>query len=287
MIEIMLFHFSTKTEEKRGTIFSKLLFGGKILTKEAATKAAAIAARGVMRSIFTPEALLQSIDTRAQSSLTDTCIMNYSHVETEQGLSRVMHNLLLLPKRGKIYEVRKIMKNFVHHVFHLEHNSDPDKYPKHGDYVKCNYKRLTRFLVMGYGLEEKAVIDGLVELCLTGDGAEITGKHSGSQCAVGYKPTDEDAIDPLTGELVYYEMIEHEGRMRKRHKNLQKCYKVALAAISIKSETKGLIKYLFADFFEFGTTMTTEGLAASPFVYWFAVTYVFSKKSLDVEGLTK
>ena len=106
--------------------------------------------------------------------------------------------------------------------------------------------------------------DGLVEICLTGDGAEITGKHSGSQCAIGYKPTDEDAIDPLTGDRMYYEMVEHEGRMRKRYMNMQKCKNVAVAAISIKSESKELIKELFGDFFQFGTTMATEGLAASP-----------------------
>ena len=113
-----------------------MLVGGKILIKEAATKVTVIAERGVTHSIFTPEALLKSIDTRAQSSLNDTGIMNYSHVETEHGLTRVMSNLLLLPKRGKIYEVLKIMNKFVHHVFHLEHNSDPAKYSKHGDYVK-------------------------------------------------------------------------------------------------------------------------------------------------------
>jgi len=116
--------------------------------------------------------------------------------------------LSLLPKRGKIYEVRKIIYEFVHYVFHLDH-----KYPKHVDYVKWDYERLIRYLLSEYCLEEVAANNGGVKICLTGDGAEIAGNESDSQCAVGYKLTDERACDPISGNLVFVKEVDQNRRI--------------------------------------------------------------------------
>ena len=51
---------------------------------------------------------------------------------------------------------------------------------------------------------------------ITGDGATILGKYSRSQFAAAFKPLDEDAIDTLTGEHIYYDMImDQDGNERK------------------------------------------------------------------------
>ena len=99
-----------------------------------------------------------------------------------------------------------------------------------------------------YKLKEKAILEGLVKLCLTGDGAEITRKQSDSQCTGGYKPTGEDARNPITGEPMYVDDVTLYGKVQRRFKNMQKCEQIVVASISIKSETYELIQDLFDEF---------------------------------------
>ena len=74
---------------------------------------------------------------------------------------------------------------------------------------------------------------------------------------------DIDAVDPLSGEPLYYETVEINGRKRIRYKNYQKVDTLALAAICLKNETKELLNAVFKDFYDFCNLLSTEGLPAN------------------------
>ena len=108
----------------------------------------------------------------------------------------------MLPFQHKITEATTFMNNFTLHLICLQHNATPEE-SDHGSFVAWDYESLLRFLVKEYGLKEKATKEGNVEVSLTGDESTIVGKYSKSQFAAGFKLTDEDAVDTLTGEPLF------------------------------------------------------------------------------------
>ena len=74
---------------------------------------------------------------------------------------------------------------------------------------------------------------------------------------------DEDAIDPLTGKHIFYDLVKDENDTnRKVFKSYQSVDHVAIAAISIKAETRKLLKDMFAPFFSFTRKLEINGLDA-------------------------
>ena len=142
------------------------------------------------------------------------------------------------------------MNTFVRHHFKSTHNSSPEN-ANDGSFVKSDYGALFCFPAKEYMLQENAEREGGIGWGVPGDGATFLGKFSARQFAVGFKPIDEDAVDLETGERLFYDMVpDSEGVVRKRYNHYQNIDYVAIAAISIKGETKKiLLKEMFGLFF--------------------------------------
>jgi len=115
-------------------------------------------------------------------------------------------------------------------------------------------------LVNEFGLTEKAVSEGGVEVAIRGDGAEICGSTADQQMCMGIQIMDIDSIDPNTNEPMYYEVVTVGGRERIEYKNFHKSDGVAVAAIALRRELVKLIKEVFSDFFKFGQELRINGL---------------------------
>ena len=74
------FHFRNYDENEHADIMGKLLFNGKIFSKQASNKASEKAARTMTSCIFHAVALLKAIDMKA-GSLNDRGIDEYAKIE--------------------------------------------------------------------------------------------------------------------------------------------------------------------------------------------------------------
>ena len=257
---LLEYHFGGKRDNKKAEILGNILLSGAVVEKESSNKVVRDIASSVARTVFTPQAICKSIDV-SNGSLNDRAVSDMARIEVNENLFNFTKGTSMLPFRGRVTEVRKIMNDFARHLFCFQHNTTPDT-AKHGDFVAWDYESLVRFLVKEYGLKEKATSKGGVVLVATGDGATYLGKYSKSQFAAGFKMVDEDAIDPITKEHIFYDLEEGEnGVQRKVFKNYQKIDHVAIAAISIKGETKKLLKEMFGPFFAFNKKISVTGLA--------------------------
>ena len=260
--ELFEFHFESKTESQRGDILGHLLFDGHLFGKETGTNVACIVAASVTRAVFSPTAIAKQIDLK-HGALNDTGVSDYARIQSDQNLFEFVRGYSLLPFRNRLTAVRKMMNDFAHYLFKIKFHSSLEQ-NKHGDFVKWDEECLLRFLVNEFKLTEKAATRGGVHSCITGDGATILGKYSNSQFATGIRILDDEAVDPKTGLPMFYDMVEDDdGRIRKKYKNYHTLENVAVTSISIKNETKQLLKDVFGDFFEFGRKIRVEGLLAN------------------------
>jgi len=262
IIKCFDYHYAKKRPKERGEILGNLLFQGGLFGDEVGKMLAGECAASVSRQVFTPQALLRSIDSSGQGSMNDAAVSDYARIEDKQGLTSHDKGKTLLPFRGHLTDVRKIMNDLAEHLFKLKHNEDK-RLRKYGDIVKWDYERLIRYLLAVYSLTQKSVTEGNTEFISRADGSEVCGKYSSSQCAIGLQIVDIDAVDPVSGQPLYYDVVEIDGRERIRYKNYQTVDTLALAGICLKNETIQLLHDVFKDFYDFCNLLAKEGLPAN------------------------
>ena len=170
------YHFAKKGKKERGEILGNLLCQGDLFGEEVGKKVAGDVAASVSRQVFTPQALLRSIDSSTQGSMNDAAVTDYARIEEQQALTSHQKGKSILPYRCQLTDVRKIMNDLAAHLFKLNHNDNTD-HRKYGDIVKWDYERLIRYLVAVYSLTEKAKTEGNVEAISRADGSEVCGKR--------------------------------------------------------------------------------------------------------------
>ena len=106
---------------------------------------------------------------------------------------------LLLSKSGVSWACG-LMNSFMSTTINIEHNKDPVK-SAFGDHILIDWEGLLYFQIGSHNFNEKAQKYG-IEVCLCGDGAELTSGNRLVQTSVGFKLTDLDARHPDTGN--YY-----------------------------------------------------------------------------------
>ena len=236
---------------------------GKLFGPKAGLEVASSVARAYTRNVFTPEAILKAIDTKCQGALNDGGVWDYAQIEKLMGPVKAKRGHALLQDHNRIGACRKILNKVAEPIFGVAHNSNPTK-SQHGDHVQVNYEKMVRYLLDGFGLRNKAVELGGVELVFTCDGATIAGAKSASQTAAGIKIMDIDAIDPDNGDKMEKMFIDavDDGNNVVLLKNYQTFKNHAMTEIILHSETKQIINDVFAEFFKFGMQLD-RGLPAS------------------------
>ena len=189
--EVMAFLFPLVDEEtptKHAHHLASLIYSGELFGKEAAIDSAFTMARQVTRAIYTGRILLKKIDLRSQGSMNDSSITELHQLESEAGISKQKRGDCLISSRHQISEYRATTNRLAKKVLEVRVNEDAEKC-KYGEFVAIDDYSMIVLALHAYGLYDIAVkayknpaVDD-VRASHNGDGAEVVGKGSKSQCA--------------------------------------------------------------------------------------------------------
>ena len=213
---------------------------------------------GLSERYFLSVRLLRASDFHT-GALNDTGMDHYAKIEAESGLTNAQQGSGMLHNRWKITQVQNIVNAFVKYLFQIR--NDPKK--PYGDLVKLDSERAFQCFVGGLGSKEKAIREG-IEWAITGNGAKIYGTKKATQIAIGFKVTDMDAIDPITGEPSCYTMEEDaDGIERIFYKDSQKTNTCIPIRVCLHAETDTVVRDCFGPQIRWYKKVVEEGLDPS------------------------
>jgi hypothetical protein len=188
MKAIVNHHLRDMADEKKAGCTAEILFNSSLFDGSSIDKVAHKVAQGVNSTVFSPVALLNTIDCHV-GSLNDTGATQYARIGSpKRGQS-------LLNKRHHLSKLRKFCNMLVDSLFQVQH----DETTRHGESICVDLERQIRFLVKQYGLKDIAVNDGGVQIAITGNGAALTtSSRKAGQTCLGIKMVDRRCRDPMT-----------------------------------------------------------------------------------------
>ena len=240
------FHFGTEkdSDKKRADILVKSVFE-EVLPKEVAVHAAKNIAVSVTSQAFNTVSILEVLDTKC-GGLNNVAVSEYARIETMLGHTTLKRGRHLLPYRNRLTKVRKCADRLTYQKFNIENN----RCGKFGDTVKLDFEKQLRYMLLVYGLTDRAK-EGGVEWGISFDGADMTKNKKTQHCSFGYVNTDKEATD-LNGKKLFYDWVTKEGGgLIRKFKNCQETSTCALAGMVGAAETKPLVKDIIAPFFKF------------------------------------
>jgi len=194
-------HFNNVPMKDRAHIMGGVLFNGRIFNEEYTHLIATTITKTVTSTVFSPVAMVKAMD--VSSAGNDTSNNEIAMIEKNKELTEWRRGQSMMPLKWKFCHPRAICNDLVVELLDIKEALNT----QFGEVVNLDVERTIRLALKAFGLEEKATTgDGIVNIALTGDGAEFEGKTN--HTLVGVKITDKDAKDIKTGSPLFTETLQ-------------------------------------------------------------------------------